>query len=119
MFKQKLIYLRKQRGWTQDDVSRMLGVHRGTYANYEVGKRVPDYETLDRIADLYGVSVDFLLDRTDRESQIFDLERKLREGEITYKGEPLTKEQCEYLADFLEVILKRGKKTRDPKSVAV
>jgi transcriptional regulator with XRE-family HTH domain len=114
---QKLIFLRKQRGWTQEDVAKKLGIHRGTYANYEIGKRDPDYETLSKLADMFDVTVDYLLDRSSKKIDVMELERRLREGEITYQGKPLSEEQCEILADFLLMILKREKKM-DPKKVA-
>lgn len=63
MLPKKLIELRKQKKLTQEAVAKKLGIPRGTYSNYELGKREPDLETLKRIADFHGVSVDELLGR--------------------------------------------------------
>ena len=53
--------LRKQNKKSQQDVADFLGVNRGTYANYELGKREPDFDTLRRIAEYFNVSIDYLL----------------------------------------------------------
>lgn len=60
-FRDMLRLLRRANGWSQREVAERLHVNRSTYAYYETGKTRPDYETLLSIADLYGVSVDFLL----------------------------------------------------------
>ncbi|HEY8435897.1 MAG TPA: XRE family transcriptional regulator [Haloplasmataceae bacterium] len=62
---ERLVNLRKMHGYTQQKVAEALGISRGAYGNYETGKREPDTETLSALAELYGVSVDFLLGRTD------------------------------------------------------
>lgn len=64
-FRKKLIELRKNKKWYQTDVAEKIGVARATYGAYEQGNRQPDFDTLERLADLYGVSVDYLLGRTD------------------------------------------------------
>ncbi|MBX6396382.1 MAG: helix-turn-helix domain-containing protein [Alicyclobacillaceae bacterium] len=38
---------------------------RATYAQYEIGRRTPDYDTLRKLADFFEVSTDSLLGRTD------------------------------------------------------
>ncbi|WP_217609020.1 helix-turn-helix domain-containing protein [Bacillus sp. GbtcB10] len=61
MFKDRLIQLRKNKKLTQEQMAEKIGIHRGTYANYERGHRQPDYDTLLKIADFFEVSVDYLL----------------------------------------------------------
>lgn len=55
--------LRLSRGWTQKEVSEMFCVTRECYANYESGRREMGYSQLIRAAELFGVSVDYLLGR--------------------------------------------------------
>ena len=55
--------LRKNNGLTQKDAAKLLGIGQTTIANYENGTRVPDLMKVSEIADLYKVSVDFLLGR--------------------------------------------------------
>lgn len=58
--------LRKLRGdRTQSDFAKEIDVARTTYAMYEQNNREPDYETLQKIANFYNVTTDYLLERTD------------------------------------------------------
>src|SRR6187455_3135103 len=52
---------RLKRGWTQNEVALKVGVARPTYANYEKGKREPDFETSQKLADLFETTIDYLL----------------------------------------------------------
>lgn len=65
MLGSRLVSLRKSEGKTQEDISKILGVTRPAYTAYETGKRNPDYDTLEKIADYFGVSTDYLLGRSD------------------------------------------------------
>lgn len=62
-FGTRLKELRIQNFLTQKEVASYLYITRASYAKYETGQRFPDARTLCRIADLYGVSVDYLLGR--------------------------------------------------------
>lgn len=68
---EKLEYLRNSKGWSKVEVSKRLGMKASsTYSNWEYGNREPDLETLKRIADLYGVSIDYLLGRSEQNSLV-------------------------------------------------
>lgn len=60
-FVKQLRGLRELHGYTQNEVAKKLYVDRTTYAWYELGAVQPQIDTLVRLAELYGVSVDFLL----------------------------------------------------------
>ena len=60
-----LIALRKENGMTQNDVARKLGITRQAYGHYESGARIPPTDNLERLANLFGVTTDYLLGRTD------------------------------------------------------
>lgn len=62
-FTARIKELRKNKGLTQKDAAKLLGIGQTTIANYENGTRVPDLMKVSEIADLYKVSVDFLLGR--------------------------------------------------------
>ena len=49
--------------FTQMQAAKALGISDGTYKNYEQGKREPNNALLLKIADLYGVTTDYLLGR--------------------------------------------------------
>jgi len=65
MLNERLRQLRNEAGLTQQEFADKLYISRDTYAQYEIDRRNPDYETLDKIAAYYKVSVDYLLGRSD------------------------------------------------------
>lgn len=63
---QRLKELREEKRWSKTEVADQLRIKTlSTYANWEYGIRSPDYDTLIKIAKLYGVSTDYLLGLTD------------------------------------------------------
>jgi len=54
--------LRKNKGATQEEVAKMLNVVKSTYNGYENGNSEPTIATLCKLADYYGVSLDYLCD---------------------------------------------------------
>ena len=62
---EKIKELRERLGLSQRELAARLNLGSGTIANYETGNRSPDYQTLQRLADLFNVSTDYLLGRTD------------------------------------------------------
>lgn len=62
IFAQRLRQLRRANGLTQQKLAECLGLQRSTYAYYESGKTTPSFDTLRKIALVYGVSVDYLID---------------------------------------------------------
>ena len=61
MFCNRLRALRGYHNLTQRQIAQSLSIDRSTYAYYETGKTHPDFETLTRIAKMFGVSTDYLL----------------------------------------------------------
>ena len=57
--------LREDHDMTQKAVGEAINVPQRTYAYYESGQRMIPPRVLCALADLYGVSVDYLLERTD------------------------------------------------------
>ncbi len=57
--------LREDNDLTQDELVKILKMHKTTYTNYEQGKREPPFEFIIRLAKLYGVSTDYIAGLTD------------------------------------------------------
>ena len=55
----KLQSLRSARGFSQQFVADRLGLKRSTLSNYEIGRRVPSLSDLGRLAEFYGVGLDY------------------------------------------------------------
>ena len=64
----KLAFLRKQKGLTQMELAEKLNVSRQAISRWEVGAAVPSTDNLKVLGDLYGVSVDYLLDDNTRDA---------------------------------------------------
>lgn len=62
----RLKQLRKSRGYTQIYLQMQTGIEQSLLSKYENGQRIPPTEALAVLADVYGVSVDYLLCRTDK-----------------------------------------------------
>lgn len=58
----KLSSLRKNKGYNQEQLAHKLNVSPSTIGMWEQGRRQPDNETIKKLANLFGVSTDYLLD---------------------------------------------------------
>ncbi|GEA16297.1 hypothetical protein E308F_25410 [Moorella sp. E308F] len=65
-FGSRLRELRLDKGLTQSELAKMLSLGESTISFYEADKREPDYYTLQRIANFFRVSTDYLFGRTDK-----------------------------------------------------
>ena len=65
MHYRRLRDLREDHDMTQDDVVRLLGMHKTTYTNYEQGKREIPLNIAIRLARLYNVSLDYIAELID------------------------------------------------------
>lgn len=57
--------LRKDKGFTQADMGKMMGISQSSYSDYENGIRNMPLTMLDYLADALGTSTDYILGRTD------------------------------------------------------
>ena len=64
--KTNLKKLRLQKKKTQLNVQMDTGIEQALLSKYESGKRIPPTETLIVLADYYGVSMDYIMCRTDK-----------------------------------------------------
>ena len=62
---QRLKELITKRHISQVELAMDLNMNQNSISRYETGEREADYETLIAFADYFGVSVDYLLGRTD------------------------------------------------------
>lgn len=62
---ERLLALRQERDLSQKNLVKEMGLALNTYVRYERGERVPDADVLVRIADFYGVTLDYLVGRSE------------------------------------------------------
>lgn len=61
----RLKYSREKNNFSQLEAAKKLGISNGTLSGYERDYRDPDTKMLEKMADLYGVTTDYLLGRSD------------------------------------------------------
>ena len=65
---EKIIKLRKQQGWSQEDLAMHMGVSRQSVSKWESMASIPDLDKIVKLSELFGVSTDYLLkDEVDDE----------------------------------------------------
>jgi transcriptional regulator with XRE-family HTH domain len=65
--------LRKSLNLTQQQVADEIGISRTSYTRYEIDEREPDNATLIKIANLFHVSTDYLLGKTNIKQTVDEL----------------------------------------------
>lgn len=114
----RLKELREKHGFLQKFVADKLGIRSNTLSGYENGTRSPDPDMLNSLANLYNVTTDYLLGRTDEpqltekderdiakrmEKMKKDLLRGSANGEgLSFMGEPMSPEAIDSLLEALE-----------------
>lgn len=91
----RLKELRKENNMTQNELAKMLDMAKGTVAMWEMGKRNPGFEALEKMSEIFDRRVDYILGTSDDPSS-----PKLSDADIEQLGRWQTEE------DFSEVVMK-------------
>ncbi|MES5928114.1 helix-turn-helix transcriptional regulator [Bacillus cereus group sp. MG9] len=111
---------RERRNWSQKFVAEKIGITNTVLSNYERDYRDPDTTTLGKLADLYEISTDQLLGRSNKLSKneerdiARDLEKTLEELEnseeaLMFDGEPIDEHTKEMIRISLENSMRMAK----------
>lgn len=93
---------REKRGWSQVLVSQKLGIKRSsTYANWEYGIREPDADMLRKLSEIYEVSADYLIGKSDTPSVKKETDKDLLIKEALKN---LSEEKKQLLIDVIKQI---------------
>ena len=123
----KIKDLRKDKHITQKELAKLMNVSQQTVGAWETGRAIPGSDTLGELADLFNVSTDYLLGRsdngkkpyyelTDKEKKDIALQaEKLMEGiesgeNLNFYGEPATEEQKERLLIAVQTAMEMNKR---------
>lgn len=101
----KIIYLRKKSGWSQEELAEKLGVTRQSVSKWEGAQSVPDLERILQLGKVFGVSTDYLL------KDEMETEESVSESDIDSDGSPLRKVSMEEANRFLRINEKRAPHT--------
>ena len=78
-FADKIIQLRKQRGWSQEELEERMNVTRQSVSKWESMQSVPDIERVVQLSELFGVSLDYLLKDDVKDSEQIGYEKSENE----------------------------------------
>ena len=99
-FTNRLVQLRKKRGLTQQQIADEIGVNRGSYSNWEKGKREPSFENLIKLADILNSTTDFLLGKSNidfgNDSKVYEEYKEL----LSQNKKEEIKERYEHSFEF-------------------
>ena len=103
MIIERLKKLRKERKLTQKDIATFLNISQPAYQQFESGKKKMNLETMEKLADYFNVSTDYLLGKTDFPD--IDLEVDIDnaiDNSVAYDGTPITDNDRMIIKDFLK-----------------
>lgn len=87
----KLSYLRKKEKMSQEQLANKLNISPSTVGMYETAKRQPDNEMVTKIANLFNVSTDYLLDNDLKDVNVSEDNKKLIQSLADGLTNPLNK----------------------------
>lgn len=101
----RLIHLRKEKGLTQKEIAEKLGIERTAYAKVEIGERRLSSEYCIALADLFGVTCDYILRGVSAENVDFASKTGLTEESIRTLAEMHTEECSDMKSYFVNMII--------------
>ena len=111
-FNNKLYELRKQKGFSQEELANRLNVSRQTIAKWEVGESTPDMENLVAISELFEISLDELVlnkvpEEADTSAQVVKSEfySDIKENVLTDENRKKAKKGLKIAAIVLGIIV--------------
>lgn len=109
-FGDRLKELREEKELKQAELASLFNISPSTIGMYEQNRRTPDFALLNSIADYFGVSVDYLLGRTD----IRNYEENTIAAHTDDRTQQLSEEGRKKLDDFIDyLIFEEMKKKND------
>ena len=109
----EVLEAQRQLTLVQKQIAEKLGISISYYSQWEVGKRTPASNNLQKLADIYDVSTDYLLGNTDIKSKTLETDlNKTLDTVRSFDGKPITDADRETIRE----ILKRRQLEREQKA---
>lgn len=99
----KIVQLRKQVAWSQEELAEKMSVSRQSVSKWESANSIPDINKIIALADLFGVSTDFLL---KDENEIFEVNEDNGETESFHIGIEQAKQYVECKVEAAALVTK-------------
>ena len=88
----RLKELRKARKYKQTDIAEVLSCSQGVYSRYESGEREPPFDIMKKLADFYGVTIDYLMGGATTTEQTATQPTHQQAQEKAHADDPLTEQ---------------------------
>lgn len=106
----KIAMLRKQRGWSQEDLAEQLDISRQSVSKWESGNSIPDLDKIVKMSRIFDVSTDYLLkdeiEETDRQQS--DKNSRYEYEEAPFGAEPLRDISLDEANAYMELTEQRS-----------
>lgn len=103
----RIAELRSNAHMSQFQLAKVLGIGTSTLGMYETNKRKPSPKVLNKIADYFDVSTDYLLGRKSKADQVHNATVDEALGTImSFEGQPVTEHDKKVMKDLLESYLR-------------
>ncbi len=105
----RILALRKEKGWSQQELAKRIGTSAPIVGRYERDEMVPSVEVAKKLADSFGITLDYLVDDTGRIAEVKDKTMLRRLAEI----ESLEQEEKKTIVHVIDSLLRdaRARKT--------
>ncbi|MGY3717143.1 helix-turn-helix domain-containing protein [Sutcliffiella cohnii] len=117
MLGKRLRKARMEKKLTQEDLAKLVNTKKTTISNYETGYSSPSNEMLVDLANVLGVTTDYLLGRTESKHDGVLINRVSEQESIYFfDKENITQEELEALKEHLEFLRYKAEKENSKKS---
>ncbi|KXS45556.1 MAG: helix-turn-helix domain-containing protein [Candidatus Frackibacter sp. T328-2] len=104
-FGERFKKLRKEKNYTQEELANKFHTTKSSISKYENNRSIPEVPTLEKYANFFNVSVDYLLGRTDQRQSSNDNDEKIARIRRAIEDKPKLLQFFEQLARRHELVL--------------
>ena len=103
MLEIRLKELRNKANITQKELAEAINTSQQNIAFYEKGERKPKHDMVEKLANFFNVSIDYLLGKTDFPDPDLDVDIDTAiDNSVAYDGTPITDNDREIIKNFLK-----------------
>ena len=75
MLSEKIMTLRKKKGWSQEELAEKLDISRQSVSKWESASSLPDIDKIIQLSRIFGVTTDWLLKDDEEETEVIQIGR--------------------------------------------